>query len=94
MSITSEIKIRTLILKTLHTASKQGLTFSTVSTHIDHILAHSGNDKTWYFATVKGGTYSVARSMVTAGLLDKFAFNKPTRILRLTKKGLNLTTKL
>lgn len=72
----------------------QGLTFNTVSTHIGYILAHSGNDKTWDFAVLRSGTYSVARSMVTDGTLNKFAFNKPNRILQLTKKGKSLADKL
>lgn len=94
MSITPESKTRSLILITLRSASKQGLSYRTVFSHISHILANSTNDKTWEFAIHRNGAYSVARSMVTAGLLNKFSFNKPTRILQLTPKGKSLADKL
>ena len=93
MSIPEE-KIKNLILIMLRSAPKLGLSYRTVFSQINGVLLKSTNDKTWEFAIHRNGTYSVARSMVTAGLLDKFSFNRSIRILRLTQKGRKLAEKI
>lgn len=84
---TPETHVKKLILRTLLSASKLGLTYNTVYSHLDYLLARAGNDKVWQFAVGRDGAYSVSRLMVTEGLLDKVQFAKASRIMRLTEKG-------
>jgi hypothetical protein len=89
-----ESYVKNMILRTLRRASKSGLSYNTVYSHLDYLLARSGNDKIWDFAVGRDGVYSVARHMVTEGLLDKSQFAKAARIMRLTVKGTKLADKL
>lgn len=82
-----ENKVKETILRTLFRGSKLGISYNTVFSHLDYLYARAGNDKLWEFAVGREGVYSVARHMVTEGLLDKAQFAKSSRIMRLTVKG-------
>ena len=88
-----ETHVKTTILRTLLRGSKLGIPYTTVYSHLDYLYARSGNDKIWDFAVGRDGAYSVARHMVTEGLLDKVQFAKASKIMRLTVKGKKLAQK-